>query len=408
MTSLVETTAELRHREVLAQAEAHAESVHAAKTEELVEALRVLEGIESQRALDAMMSKEQEVLRLGAQYRENLKHEAHEHVRFQQAQMNEKIQAYQRVIDANHQQSLSSKEEEILELRRQAENDRITQLEQMVQAQMQHNLKLQSMLDSQFAQARPSPIVETAAMTTTATETVTPSATGFEFVRPTSKAVAAAPPPKTNFPPTPKRPIVFSPPQGRTLGEEIVDHDPKYSGPTQVKKEPGISRSSDAPRLPEGAAANLFGANPSNKRGGSPVPTQRYSLTDLGPDDMDYFEPGDDDGPDGNDPVDEMGMEEGAMVLPHHRSQMIIIRERRIRVVLVLQMVVIVVTMTLIRTKRMMTKSSVVGWSNFWVVLSTRRMMIGPKSRKLTLLRSLLFLWPKPIAIGESKRMRRW
>ena len=178
----------------------------------------------------------------------------------------------------------------------------------MVQAQMQHNLKLQSMLDSQFAQARPSPIVETAAMTTTATETVTPSATGFEFVRPTSKAVAAAPPPKTNFPPTPKRPIVFSPPQGRTLGKEdeieIVYHDPKYSGPTQVKKEPGISRSSDAPRPPEGAAASLFGANPSNKRGGSPVPMQRYSLTDLGPDDMDYFEPGDDDGPDGNDPGD--------------------------------------------------------------------------------------------------------
>ena len=58
MTSLVETTAELRHREVLAQAEAHAEAVHTAKTEELVEALRVREGIESQRALDAMMSKE--------------------------------------------------------------------------------------------------------------------------------------------------------------------------------------------------------------------------------------------------------------------------------------------------------------------------------------------------------------
>ena len=162
----------------MAQAEAHVQAVHTAKTEALVEALRVREGIESQRALDAMMSKEQEVLRLGAQYREILKHEyeAHEHVRFQEAQMNEKIQAYQRVIDANHRQSLSSKEQEILELRRQAEeerriqNDRITQLEQMVQAQMQHNLKLQSMLDSHFAHARPSPVVETAAMTTTATD----------------------------------------------------------------------------------------------------------------------------------------------------------------------------------------------------------------------------------------------
>ena len=79
-------------------------------------------------------------------------------MKLQDAQMNEKNQAYQRVIAANHRQSLSSKEQEILELKRQAEeerriqDDRITQLEQ-VQSQMQHNFKLQSMLDSQFAQA---------------------------------------------------------------------------------------------------------------------------------------------------------------------------------------------------------------------------------------------------------------
>ena len=84
---------------------------------------------------------------------------------------------------------------------------------------MQHNLKLQSMLDSQFAQARPAQVVETAAMTTTA-EAFTSSATGSEFVRPTSKAAPAAPPPKTNFPPTPKMPTVFAPSLGRTLDEE--------------------------------------------------------------------------------------------------------------------------------------------------------------------------------------------
>ena len=188
LTSLVETTAELRRREVLAKAEAHAEAVHMARTEELVEALRVREGIESQRAQDAMIAKEHEMNRMGVQFRENLKHEAHQHVKFREAQMSEKIQAYQRVIDANHRQSLSIKEQEILELKRQAEeerriqNDRITQLEQMVQTQMQHNLKLQSMLDSQFAQARPAQVVETAAMTTTA-EAFTSSATGSEFVR---------------------------------------------------------------------------------------------------------------------------------------------------------------------------------------------------------------------------------
>ena len=125
---------------------------------------------------------------MGAQYKENLKHEAHEHVRFREAQMNEKIQAYQRVIDANLRQSLSSKEQEILELKRQAEedrrvqNDRITQLEHMVQAQMQHNLKLQSMLDSQFAQVRPSPVVETAAMTITAGTHASTDIPSFEFV----------------------------------------------------------------------------------------------------------------------------------------------------------------------------------------------------------------------------------
>ena len=57
LTSLVETTAELRHREVLAKAEVHAEAVHIASTEKLVGALRVREGIESQRAQDAMIAK---------------------------------------------------------------------------------------------------------------------------------------------------------------------------------------------------------------------------------------------------------------------------------------------------------------------------------------------------------------
>ena len=40
-TSLVEATAGLRHREVLAQAEAHVEATHTAKTEEFMEVLRV-------------------------------------------------------------------------------------------------------------------------------------------------------------------------------------------------------------------------------------------------------------------------------------------------------------------------------------------------------------------------------
>ena len=72
MTSLVETAAELRHREVLAHTEAQADAIHAARTEELKEELRVREGIESQRALDAIRVKEQELLNMGAQYKEIL------------------------------------------------------------------------------------------------------------------------------------------------------------------------------------------------------------------------------------------------------------------------------------------------------------------------------------------------
>ena len=313
MTSLVETAAEIRHREVLAHTEAQAEAIHTAKTEELKEALRVREGIESQRALDAIRIKEQELLNMGAQYKENLKHEAHEHVRFREAQMNEKIQAYRRVIDANHRQSLSSKEQEILELKRQAEeerrvqNDRITQLEQMVQAQMQHNLKLQSMLDSQFAQVRPSPIVETAAMTVTAEAHTSSTIPDFDYVPPTRKAAPAAPPPSVTNPPYPKAPIVFTSHDLETFekdGIEVVYHDPRYQVPIQVKKESDIARSSTDERLPGGTATSKHSGNPSREKFNSPAPTHRYSPTELGPNDLDYFEPGDDGLPDGDDPGD--------------------------------------------------------------------------------------------------------
>ena len=298
---------------MLAHTEAQAEAIHTAKTEELKEALRVREGIESQRALDAIRIKEQELLNMGAQYKENLKHEAHEHVRFREAQMSEKIQAYQRVIDANHRQSLSSKEQEILELKRQAEeerriqNDRITQLEQMVQAQMHHNLKLQSMLDSQFAQVRPSPIVETAAMTITTEAHASTDIPSFEFVAPTRKAAPAAPPMSVARPPIPRTPINFTSPDAETYekdGIEIVYHDPSYRVPIHVKKESDIARSSMDERPSGGEATTRRRDNPPKDKVNSPAPTNLYTPTELGPDDMDYFEPGGDDVPDGDDPGD--------------------------------------------------------------------------------------------------------
>ena len=163
------------------------------------------------------------------------------------------------------------------------------------------------MLDSQFAQARPSVVVETAAMTTTA-ETHTSSAhPTFEFVAPTRKAVPAAPPPSVAKPPNPKNPIVFTSPDLGDLerdGVEIVYHDPTYQVPIRGKKESDGARSSADERPPEGVAADKRRGDPSKGKGNSPAPTHRYSPTELGPDDMDYFEPGYDDAPDGDYPGD--------------------------------------------------------------------------------------------------------
>ena len=44
--------------------------------------------------------------------------------------------------------------------------------------------------------------------------------------------------------------------------------------------------------------------NPPKDKVNSPAPTNLYTPTELGPDDMDYFEPGGDDVPDGDDPGD--------------------------------------------------------------------------------------------------------
>jgi hypothetical protein len=107
------------------------------------------------------------------------------------------------------------------------------------------------------------------------------------------------------MPPNPKAPITFTSPDIETLendGIEIVYHDPKYRVPIYVKKESDIARSSTDERPPEGVAASKRSGIPSKGKVGSPAPTNRYSPTELGPDDMDYFEPGYE--PDGHDSGD--------------------------------------------------------------------------------------------------------
>ena len=151
------------------------------------------------------------------------------------------------VIDANHRQALFSREQEIVEVKRQAgedrrlQNERIAQLEQMVQAQMQHNLKLQSMIDSQLAQACPPPVVGTAATIMHSRTEVTPPEFGDradrEYVPPTSKSAPVAKPsmptPGTSSW-TPTNPPLFGPATGNRLGThdepeiEITYLDPNW------------------------------------------------------------------------------------------------------------------------------------------------------------------------------------
>lgn len=78
-----------------------------------MEVFRARENLEYQKARAAIRSNEDAMNREGFHFRETSKHEAQEHVRLQEAQTKEKVQAYQRVTDANHRQSMSSKEQEI-------------------------------------------------------------------------------------------------------------------------------------------------------------------------------------------------------------------------------------------------------------------------------------------------------
>ena len=89
---------------------------------------------------------------------ENIKCEAVQHVRAQEAQFREKVEDYQRVLDANMRQSVASKDQEMINLRTQAaerervQEERIKKLEHRVMHQGLQNQKLQSLLASQLAQ----------------------------------------------------------------------------------------------------------------------------------------------------------------------------------------------------------------------------------------------------------------
>lgn len=74
------------------------------------------------------------------------------------AQCKVRVEAYQRILDANLQQSMAMQESELAILRNQAaeeehvQEERIRKLEELVMHQGLHNQKLQSMLDSKLSQ----------------------------------------------------------------------------------------------------------------------------------------------------------------------------------------------------------------------------------------------------------------
>eukprot|EP00435_Cladocopium_sp_Y103_P058024 s217_g20.t1 len=149
-----------RHRVAMAETEAQANHRHEAVTDSLKEALKIREAQEVFQARMALKENE-----------ENIKSEAAQHVLAHEAQCKVKVEAYQRILDANLRQSMATKDGEIAQLRKEAmerdrvQEERIKKLEELLMQQSLQNQKLQSLLDSQLSQPPPVPVVETATAT---------------------------------------------------------------------------------------------------------------------------------------------------------------------------------------------------------------------------------------------------
>jgi hypothetical protein len=121
----------------------------------------------------------------------------------------------------------------------------------------------------------------------------------------TTKATPITLPPQAHQRRTPTVPVVFGPSNDKGSEDvedevEIVYLDLKYSkGPVHVKIEPSTGKTLKPSRPPGGVAASLFASEGVLYVGGdnSPAPTQNYSPTDLGAEDMEHYEPGDGDFP---------------------------------------------------------------------------------------------------------------
>eukprot|EP00435_Cladocopium_sp_Y103_P014500 s5070_g3.t1 len=183
---------------------------------------------------------------------------------------------------------------EIQELKRKAEedrraqNDRIAQLEQLVQAQLQHNLKLQSMIDSQLAQARPAPVVETA------TEVLPPKTTIAAALSSQTAKASAAPPPMRPQAPSFIPNGTNAESDGHVLGREDGDINITYINP---KLKVPVPPKMEARRSPGGDAEYTPNYDPPTSPSEPYQPTEAYGGGEW---DTNPFDHGDGNG-DGDD-----------------------------------------------------------------------------------------------------------
>ena len=99
---VTEQTAKARHRLAIAETEAQANVRHEAIADSLKEALKIHEAQECSHARGALRERE-----------ENIKSEAVQHVRAHEVQCKVKVEAYQRILDANLRQSMAAKGNEM-------------------------------------------------------------------------------------------------------------------------------------------------------------------------------------------------------------------------------------------------------------------------------------------------------
>ena len=155
ITEMVESAAEARHQQVVGQIEMQAHN--------LQEALLVRENEELMRAREVMSSE-------AAQMREQLTREAEDEIYRQQRNANATVEDYKRVMDRNLRQSISSKDQELIQLREEAllreqrQNAEIQDLRNLVQQQAAANEKLQQMLQQSLRIPANANVVETAAV----------------------------------------------------------------------------------------------------------------------------------------------------------------------------------------------------------------------------------------------------